>query len=154
MNTISEQMDRLKIAYGVKKDIELAKALGKDKNTVSCWRTRRAIPVSVMRMASLERGVSLEWLLDGNGEMNEIAETEVLCSVDAFVPQKKFQIPVTVGELAMMFRVPVETIEHDMASGKLSYALFGDEKRFFDANIADYIAKCEVEKTQMAANPS
>jgi hypothetical protein len=69
MTSVQSQMERMKKVYEVHTDKALADVLGKDKNTVSAWKKRGAVPIDVSRRVSLENTISLDWLLTGNGSM-------------------------------------------------------------------------------------
>ncbi len=62
-------MDRLRIVLGTARDIDLAKALGVKKNTVSGWRSRNSKPFEICEQVAQDRGISLDWLLTGEGKM-------------------------------------------------------------------------------------
>lgn len=62
-------LSRLKAAYGVKSDVELAKRLGKTPQTVSTWKARDSVPYSICVQMAGEEGLSLDWLLTGKGPM-------------------------------------------------------------------------------------
>jgi hypothetical protein len=66
MNTTNSQIDRLKQVYNKKTDVSLAEALGVDKNTVSVWKKRKAIPSGVLVEVSMVNQISMDWLLNGD----------------------------------------------------------------------------------------
>ena len=62
-------VDRLRRATGAHSDSELARILGVGKMTVSNWRSRDSRPYPQCLQVAQELGVSLDWLLLGQGEM-------------------------------------------------------------------------------------
>ena len=62
-------LDRLLAVYGVKNDNQLSDALGIKRSTVGNWRSRDSVPYSLCVSTSVERGVSLDWLITGKGSM-------------------------------------------------------------------------------------
>lgn len=69
MRTVDSVIARMCQAAGVTSEAQLARALGKAKNTVSTWKARGSVPVASCEQVSRDRGVSLDWLLTGQGEM-------------------------------------------------------------------------------------
>lgn len=69
MQNVKEQINRLKIVYSKNTDVSLSKALNVDKNTVSGWKARQGVPMAVFKKVSQNEGISLDWLLTGNGSM-------------------------------------------------------------------------------------
>lgn len=85
MNNLSagSVLDRLQQALGVKSDSALSRALGVNRATLGNWRTRNSVPYSICVNNFIDKGISLNWLLVGQGEMffNKIMEsTEALNS--------------------------------------------------------------------------
>lgn len=70
MKNVQSQIKRMKQVYDIHTDKALADTLGKDKNTVSAWKKRGAVPIDVLRRVSLENTVSLDWLITGEGSMH------------------------------------------------------------------------------------
>lgn len=60
-------LERLQAAYGVNNDSQLSEAAGVNRATVGNWRGRDSVPYSFCVEVSLNRGVSLDWLLTGRG---------------------------------------------------------------------------------------
>lgn len=60
---------RLKIVTKAATDTALAKALGISPQTLSSWKIRDSIPYALCVSLARERGVSLDWLLTGEGPM-------------------------------------------------------------------------------------
>jgi hypothetical protein len=69
MQNVKEQIDRLKIVYSKTTDVSLAEVLCVDKNTVSGWKSRKAVPMAVFKKVSQNENISLDWLLTGDGSM-------------------------------------------------------------------------------------
>ena len=69
MKTISskEVIERLKIALKLSSDNALAETLGISKTTLSNWKSRNSIDISLL-FSKCER-ISIDWLLTGNGPM-------------------------------------------------------------------------------------
>lgn len=76
MQNAVDQIERMKKVFGVKTDTALAQKLGKDKNTVSVWKRRNAIPTDVIKKVSLDESVSMDWLVSGSGRMEMIDPSE------------------------------------------------------------------------------
>ena len=64
-----EILGRLKKIIQVKTDAGLSEALGVSPQTLSSWKGRDSIPYSICIELARERGISLDWLLAGRGEM-------------------------------------------------------------------------------------
>ena len=64
-----EVLRRLKKIIQVKTDAGLSEALGVSPQTLSSWKGRDSIPYSICIELARERGVSLDWLLAGRGDM-------------------------------------------------------------------------------------
>ncbi|MBO2927237.1 helix-turn-helix transcriptional regulator [Metapseudomonas otitidis] len=62
-------MDRLHEIFGVKNDNQLGDALQVNRSTLGNWRSRDSVPYTICVDVALERGVSLDWLLTGEGAM-------------------------------------------------------------------------------------
>lgn len=62
-------VDRLNLAYGAKSDNELSELLNIKRSTVGNWRSRDSIPYSICVTCSEAKGVTLDWLLTGQGPM-------------------------------------------------------------------------------------
>lgn len=77
VQTVQEQVERLKKVFNVKTDIALAEALHVSKNTISAWKGRDGIPITALNKVARNENVHIEWLLDGVGRM-DIADTELL----------------------------------------------------------------------------
>ena len=62
-----EILNRLKQAYNIQKDTELASLLGVSKSTISNWISRNSIDYD--RVFSLCEHINIDWLLTGRGSM-------------------------------------------------------------------------------------
>jgi hypothetical protein len=62
-------IERMRLAHGVKNDSQLAQALGLAKSAASNWRSRNSVPVDVCFETACNKGVSMDWLIFGVGEM-------------------------------------------------------------------------------------
>ncbi|MFB8830740.1 helix-turn-helix transcriptional regulator [Azotobacter sp. CWF10] len=60
---------RLKVLTGCTTDTALASALGISPQTLSSWKSRDTIPYALCVEVADARGVSLDWLLVGEGPM-------------------------------------------------------------------------------------
>ncbi|MGZ5029807.1 MAG: helix-turn-helix domain-containing protein [Methylobacter sp.] len=71
MNKLSANavLDRLQQAVGVKSDSALSRAINVNRATLGNWRNRDSVPYSICVEFALEHGVSLNWLLAGQGRM-------------------------------------------------------------------------------------
>ena len=63
------QIDRLITSLSVNNDSDLARYLDKGRSVVGSWRARKQVPMPVLKQAAEDKGVSLEWLLTGEGAM-------------------------------------------------------------------------------------
>lgn len=61
-------MRRLKQATGASSDAALAKALDISPQTLSSWKSRDRVPYALCVDLALREGVSLDWLLLGEGD--------------------------------------------------------------------------------------
>jgi transcriptional regulator with XRE-family HTH domain len=62
-------LQRLMTVFSVESDSELARKLGINRQTLGSWRSRQSIPYALCVNLSEVQGVSLDWLLKGEGEM-------------------------------------------------------------------------------------
>ncbi|WP_168772525.1 helix-turn-helix domain-containing protein [Pseudomonas sp. A-1] len=65
----SDVVDRLQIIYGVNSDSALSTAMEQKRSTVGNWRNRGTVPYAECVNAAAEKGISLDWLLTGEGPM-------------------------------------------------------------------------------------
>jgi hypothetical protein len=63
-------IERLRLAHGAKNDSQLALALNLGKSAASNWRHRNSPPVDICYATACEKGVSMDWLLFGVGDMH------------------------------------------------------------------------------------
>lgn len=62
-------LERLMTVFSVASDSELARKLGVNRQTLGSWRSRQSIPYALCVNLSETEGVSLDWLLAGEGAM-------------------------------------------------------------------------------------
>lgn len=62
-------LDRLHRVFDVKNDNQLGDALQVNRSTLGNWRSRDSVPYTLCVDVAAERGVSLDWLLTGDGPM-------------------------------------------------------------------------------------
>ncbi|MCQ8103268.1 helix-turn-helix domain containing protein [Methylomonas sp. SURF-2] len=77
MNTSANNViDRLALIFEAKNDSDLCKYLGLARTTLSTWRGRDSVPYAICVQIAQEKGISLDWLLAGEGPMyrNQVAE--------------------------------------------------------------------------------
>ena len=65
----SQVIERLKVLLSATTDQDIARALGVSKPTISSWRQRDTVPYAFCIQIAKERGLQLDWLLLGEGEM-------------------------------------------------------------------------------------
>lgn len=70
MNT-NDVIDRLKSVYRCKSDRELAETIGVAPSNVSQWKARNTTPYKEVCETSVKKGVSVNWILTGQGEVRE-----------------------------------------------------------------------------------
>lgn len=62
-------LERLMTVFAVDSDSELARKLDVNRQTLGSWRSRQSIPYALCVSVSEAEGVSLDWLLKGEGAM-------------------------------------------------------------------------------------
>jgi hypothetical protein len=62
-------LDRLMTVFSVDNDSELARKLHVNRQTLGSWRSRQSIPYALCVNVSDTVGISLDWLLAGEGPM-------------------------------------------------------------------------------------
>ena len=62
-------LERLMTVFAVESDSELARKLDVNRQTLGSWRSRQSIPYALCINVSEAEGVSLDWLLTGEGAM-------------------------------------------------------------------------------------
>lgn len=75
-------LERLMTVFSVDSDSELARKLDVNRQTLGSWRSRQSIPYALCINVSEAEGVSLDWLLTGEGTLvrgisASVAETAV-----------------------------------------------------------------------------
>jgi len=68
MPTAGEVIDRMQEAMGVTTDVALAEELGLARKTTNNWRARDYKPLDACLDLAVQRGLSLDWLVLGQGE--------------------------------------------------------------------------------------
>jgi len=68
--TADAVLDRLQQAVGASSDSALSRALGVNRATLGNWRNRNSVPYSICVDFAIARGISLNWLLAGQGTMS------------------------------------------------------------------------------------
>jgi hypothetical protein len=70
-NEVREQInaviERLKLVYGADTDLDLSRKMNFSHGTVNVWRARGLMPYKQCFQASMERNVSIDWLVSGKG---------------------------------------------------------------------------------------
>jgi hypothetical protein len=69
-------LDRIQLVLGLESDGELSRALNIPRSTVGSWRAADRRPYDICVGLHETRGVSLEWLLTGAGEMRRVTAQE------------------------------------------------------------------------------
>lgn len=62
-------LERLMTVFSVDSDSELARRLDVNRQTLGSWRSRQTIPYALCVSVSESEGISLDWLLTGEGAM-------------------------------------------------------------------------------------
>ncbi|AZE54031.1 hypothetical protein C4K03_1862 [Pseudomonas synxantha] len=62
-------LERLMTVFAVDSDSDLARKLDVNRQTLGSWRSRQSIPYALCVNVSEAEGVSLDWLLTGEGSM-------------------------------------------------------------------------------------
>ncbi|MDH2080338.1 helix-turn-helix domain-containing protein [Pseudomonas atacamensis] len=63
----AEVLDRLQIVFGVSSDSALCEATGTPRATLGNWRSRDSVPYPLCVSVAQSKGISLDWLLTGEG---------------------------------------------------------------------------------------
>lgn len=66
-------LDRLHLVYGVKNDSQLCDAVGTPRATLGNWRNRDSVPYPLCVSVAESKGISLDWLLTGEGAVSRTA---------------------------------------------------------------------------------
>lgn len=67
--SVASVLERLALVLGTKTGNQLAEALGVSPQTISSWKSRESVPYAQCVDVASEKGVSLDWLLTGEGPM-------------------------------------------------------------------------------------
>jgi len=67
--SLDSVLERLMTVFAVDSDSELARKLDVNRQTLGSWRSRQSIPYALCVNVSEVEGISLDWLLTGEGEM-------------------------------------------------------------------------------------
>ncbi|MEP4120430.1 MAG: S24 family peptidase [Gilvibacter sp.] len=78
---VFEIIDRLKSVYDAKNDKQLSDFLDLPQGTISNWKKRNTIPYKEVCKASIDKGISVNWLLTEKGPQVESSNTKRLLSV-------------------------------------------------------------------------
>jgi len=65
----------MKHLTGARTDVELSKALGISPQTLSSWKIRESIPYALCMELAEKQGLSLDWLLLGDGQQTRSPPT-------------------------------------------------------------------------------
>lgn len=81
--TADAVLARIRLALGVDSDSELCRHTGVNRQTLSNWRSRDSVPYTLCVTLSEDKGISLDWLLTGDGPMlkggvMEVAQEQAL----------------------------------------------------------------------------
>lgn len=90
--TKQDVLNRLKEAYNIRKDTELAALLGVSKSTLSNWSSRNTIDYD--KVFSLCEHINIDWLLTGRGSMLKTEITPLMGDQDS--PKEEDDRPVAI----------------------------------------------------------
>ena len=90
--TKQDVLNRLKEAYNIQKDTELATLLGVSKSTLSNWSSRNTIDYD--KVFSLCEHINIDWLLTGRGSMLKTDTTPLMGDQDS--PKEEDDRPVAI----------------------------------------------------------
>lgn len=65
----TDVLERLKLALGASSDSELCRMTGVNRQTLGNWKGRDSVPYPLCVKISEDMGISLDWLLTGEGQM-------------------------------------------------------------------------------------
>jgi hypothetical protein len=112
-------VERLKEALGASSDAALARELRTSQQTISKWKTRNSVPYAEAVYVSLSKGVSLDFLLGGNGSA---ASSRLPSNLDPEFIRVALQLLVRAGLLAVpKGRKPEESLAAAAASISAQY---------------------------------
>lgn len=78
-------VDRLLLVYGASTDNQLSDTLDIKRSTLGNWRSRETVPYPICVKTSIDKGVSLDWLIGGIGPMYRGEDI----SADTVTPQSQ-----------------------------------------------------------------
>lgn len=108
---IEALIGRLRSVLQAKSDADLARKLGlSDRSVLTNWKRRGTTPLSECLQVSRENGISLDWLLTGEGEMNRYStngETRIgdavnECGCGRYIPEQSPELAALERRLAAL----------------------------------------------------
>jgi len=78
---VLEIIDRLKMVYRVRTDVQLASEMRVRRETLATWRRRKTVPMELLAQAHQDRGVDLNWLMCGQQSLEQMYRAPVQLSV-------------------------------------------------------------------------
>lgn len=75
--TVTDVLARLQVLFEVESDSALANVMGVNRQTLGSWRARGKVPYEECVNLAAERGLSLDWLFMGDGQMQRGAAVEM-----------------------------------------------------------------------------
>lgn len=66
---LDELIQRMRLVLGAKNDTELTSTLGISRSATSNWRNRNSPPYEICVETAIKKGISLDWLIFGVGDM-------------------------------------------------------------------------------------
>jgi hypothetical protein len=81
-------LDRLHKVLGVKNDSQLCEGLQVSRSTVGSWIARESVPYAICVDVAQDRGISLDWLLTGEGPMHRGEEGSAKATPPAADPRE------------------------------------------------------------------
>jgi len=88
LRNIVDIIDRLKEKFALKSDMQVAKLLGVEQNTLSSWKKRNKVPYEKLDTLSMKYKISLEWLLSGI-EIYDKKYEELINNLNTLSEEKK-----------------------------------------------------------------
>jgi hypothetical protein len=165
-NLFDDQMYRIWKVFGVKRDVDLAKAFGKGQSTVSQVRVRGHIPAKWLNELSAKYGISPTWVLSGTGPMKlgQVEESQApMVTGPGGMPGSIPGIPPGIDLQGFKISEMIAMTARVLESGT-TYAIalalniqhfdraIQAESRIHDLekNVADLLRECETMKSRMA----
>lgn len=82
---LDDIIERLRHAYGVSNDSQLARAMRlSNSSVIQGWRARSKVPMSRIEQAEYEKGINKNWIISGKGEAKAFCK-EMWPGVDALI---------------------------------------------------------------------